>query len=110
MPAPAWCSSCIESICYCLSVYNFLYLFINVLPLKLLECCFLYTNNFTKKMVRGLSLLIATQATLVKGFIVHMSGSYGKAAGAAAMGPFLGPASSGIFISRTVDQVGLSTT
>lgn len=46
----------------------------------------------------------ATQANLVKGFILHMSGSYGKAAGLAAMGPLLGLNSSGIFIKRTVDQ------
>lgn len=50
------------------------------------------------------TLLTATQAKLVKGFIVHLSMSYGKAAGANAMGPFLGPASSGIFIKRTVDE------
>ena len=46
----------------------------------------------------------ATQAKLIKGFIVHLSLSYGKAAGAAAMGPFLGPKSSGIFVKRSIDE------
>jgi len=37
--------------------------------------------------------LPATQGALIKGYILHVSMTYGKAAGAAVMGPFLGRAS-----------------
>ena len=46
----------------------------------------------------------AVHAQFVKGYVVHVAGSYGRAAGADAMGPFLGPSSSGLFVARTVRE------
>ena len=45
-----------------------------------------------------------THALFVKGYVAHVARSYGRAAGADAMGPFLGPSSSGLFVARTVRE------
>ena len=46
----------------------------------------------------------ATHASLTKGYVDAVARTYGKNAAAAAMGPLLGPASSGMFVARPAEE------
>ena len=46
----------------------------------------------------------ATHALLAKGYVDAVARTYGKNAAAAAMGPLLGPASSGVFVARPAEE------
>ena len=55
-------------------------------------------------LASSLGLASTTHASLVKGYVASVAGSYGKNAAQAAMGPFLGPNSSGLFVRRPVEE------
>ena len=56
------------------------------------------------RSVNDTANLTATQAALTKGYVDAVARSYGKAAASAAIGPFLNPTSSGMFIARSAEE------